>query len=49
MKEHAAIEAQLAEPEKISIANNIKDYHNLMPIPQHEIDLNPEIQQNPGY
>ncbi len=49
MKEHALIESKLAEPEKISIANNIKDFHILMPIPQHEIDLNPAMQQNPGY
>ena len=49
MKEHAAIEAQLAESDKTSIASNIKDFHVLMPIPQHEIDLNSELQQNPGY
>lgn len=49
MKDHAAIEAQLAESDKTSIASNIKDFHVLMPIPQHEIDLNLELQQNPGY
>lgn len=50
MKEHGAIEATLAEADKVNIASNIKDFHNLMPIPQHEIDLNPDVlQQNPGY
>lgn len=50
MKAHAAIEADLAESDKTNIAANIQDYHNLMPIPQHEIDLNPDvIIQNPGY
>lgn len=49
MKDHAAIEAGLAESDKVNIASNIKDYHVLMPIPQHEIDLNSELGQNPGY
>lgn len=50
MKDHAAIEAGLAEADKVNIASNIKDYHVLMPIPQHEIDLNPDVlKQNQGY
>ena len=49
MKDHSAIEAQLAESNKTDIAANIKDFHVLMPIPQHEIDLNSDLQQNPGY
>ena len=49
MKDHAAIEAGLAESDKVNIASNIKDYHVLMPIPQHEIDLNSELGQNQGY
>lgn len=49
MKDHAAIEAALAEPDKVNIASNIKDYHVLMPIPQHEIDLNLDLGQNSGY
>ena len=29
---------------------NVKDYHNLMPVPQFDIDLNPNLKpQNPGY
>ncbi|MFT7427280.1 MAG: hypothetical protein ACI9O5_003240, partial [Algoriphagus sp.] len=31
------------------IAQNLKDYMILMPIPQREIDLNPALTQNPGY
>ncbi len=49
MKEHAAIEASLAEGNKTEIAENIKDYMVLMPIPQREIDLNPLLTQNPGW
>ena len=49
MKDHSALEAQLAESIKSDIANNIKDYMILMPIPQREIDLNPALIQNPGY
>lgn len=49
MKEHAAYEAGIAESNKVEIAQNIKDYMVLMPIPQREIDLNPELTQNNGY
>ena len=49
MKEHAAYEAGVAESNKVEISQNIKDYMVLMPIPQREIDLNPELTQNPGY
>lgn len=49
MTEHAAYEASVAENNKVEIAQNVQDYMVLMPIPQREIDLNPEIQQNPGY
>jgi len=30
-------------------AENIKDFHVLWPIPQREMDLNPNLVQNPGY
>jgi hypothetical protein len=30
-------------------AANIKDYHQLFPIPTREMSLNPELKQNPGY
>lgn len=49
MKEHSAYEAKVAEKNKTDIAVNIKDYMDLMPIPQREIDLNPELIQNPGW
>lgn len=49
MKEHSAYEAKVAEKNKTDIANNIKDHMILMPIPQRELDLNPELVQNPGW
>ena len=49
MKEHSEYEAKVAENNKTEIATNVKDYMNLMPIPQREIDLNPELTQNPGW
>lgn len=49
MKDHSILEAQLAESNKVEIGQNVKDYMILMPIPQREIDLNPELVQNPGY
>jgi len=49
MKEHAAYEASVAESNKVEIAQNIQDYMILMPIPQREVDLNEELEQNPGY
>ncbi len=49
MKEHSAYEARVAESNKTDIAANIKDYMVLMPIPQREIDLNPELIQNTGW
>jgi tetratricopeptide (TPR) repeat protein len=49
MKEHSAYEASVAEKNKTDIAANIKDHMTLMPIPQRELDLNPELTQNPGW
>src|SRR5699024_2089958 len=50
MKEHADREAEIAdESRRLSIRENIKDYMVLMPIPQREIDNNPELEQNPGW
>ncbi len=49
MKDHAAYEASVAESNKVEIAQNVKDYMVLMPIPQREADLNAELQQNLGY
>ena len=49
MKEHSAYEASIAESNKTDIASNVKDHMILMPIPQHEMDLNPELTQNPGW
>ncbi len=49
MKDHGQIEAQMAEPLKTNITNNVKDFHILFPIPQRERDLNPELTQNPGW
>ena len=49
MKEHGENEALLAESDKLYITQNIKEYMVLMPIPQYEINLNPDLDQNPGY
>lgn len=49
MKEHAIFEASVAEKNKVEIGQNVKDYMILMPIPQREIDLNPNLVQNTGY
>lgn len=49
MKDHSAYEASVAESNKIEIAQNIKDYMILMPIPQREMDLNDQLVQNPGW
>ncbi len=49
MKDHSAYEAGVAETNKTDIAKNLKDYMILMPIPQRELDLNPELTQNPGW
>jgi hypothetical protein len=49
MKDHSAYEANVAEANKTDLARNIKEYMILMPIPQREIDLNPELGQNPGW
>nr|WKN35682.1 RagB/SusD family nutrient uptake outer membrane protein [Tunicatimonas sp. TK19036] len=49
MREHSAYEASVAESNKVEIAQNLKDYMILMPIPQREVDLNADLQQNPGY
>jgi hypothetical protein len=56
MKNHAVVESELSlalgEPNTdaiLGIGQNIKDYMVRMPIPQKEIDINPELTQNPGY
>jgi hypothetical protein len=49
MKEHAAYEASVAESKKVEIGQNVQDHMILMPLPQREVDLNPELQQNSGY
>lgn len=50
MKEHSHQEEEIAgEPVRASIRQNVKDYMNLMPIPQREIDVNPNLEQNPGW
>jgi hypothetical protein len=49
MKDHAAYEASVAENNKVEIAQNVGEHMVLMPIPQRDIDLNPELTQNPGY
>lgn len=49
MKEHSAYESSVAEKNKTDLANNVKDAHLLMPIPQLERDLNPKLTQNTGY
>ncbi len=49
MKAHGTLEAQLAETNKTTITQNAKDYHSLYPVPQHEVDLNKSLNQNPGY
>jgi len=49
MQAHGQLEASLAESIKTDIASNVSETHTLFPIPQHEIDLNQELGQNPGY
>lgn len=49
MKDHSAYESGVAESNKTDIAANLKEYMVLMPIPQRERDLNPELTQNPGW
>lgn len=49
MKAHGIKEALLAESNKTEISANIREAHTLYPIPQREIDLNKELEQNPGY
>ncbi|MCD7978479.1 MAG: RagB/SusD family nutrient uptake outer membrane protein [Tannerellaceae bacterium] len=49
MKEHSAYEAKVAESNKTELAANLKEHMVLMPIPQSEIDLNPQLTQNPGW
>lgn len=50
MKAHGHLEAVLTGEEiKNDISNNVSDRNLLYPIPQHEIDLNHELVQNPGY
>ncbi|HAR38828.1 MAG TPA: hypothetical protein DCS09_09815, partial [Porphyromonadaceae bacterium] len=31
------------------LSYSVEDYETLMPIPQREIDINPALEQNPGY
>lgn len=49
MKAHSRYEANIAEKNKVDIEKNLKDYMILMPIPQHELDLNKNLTQNPGW
>lgn len=49
MKAHGATEAALAESNKTEITANADAHHVLFPIPQREVDLNKDIQQNTGY
>lgn len=49
MEAHGMREAELAESNKVEISDNIREAHNLYPIPQRELDLNSELTQNPGY
>src|SRR5699024_7355411 len=50
MIEHSQIEEELAgESIRERIRANIKEAMRLMPIPQHEMDSNPDIEQNPGW
>jgi starch-binding outer membrane protein, SusD/RagB family len=49
MKDHSVLEAQLAESNKVELGQNVGEHMVLMPIPQREIDLNPELVQNPGW
>jgi len=49
MLAHAEYEASVAEANKTDIIRNFKDYMNLMPVPQAQLDLNKELTQNPGW
>lgn len=49
MKAHGLKEAELAEGNKTEITANVADHQVLYPVPQREIDLNRELQQNRGY
>ncbi|WP_430815101.1 RagB/SusD family nutrient uptake outer membrane protein [Carboxylicivirga sp. RSCT41] len=49
MRQHGSNEAILAEDDKTEISSNIKEHMVLMPIPQYERNLNPKLEQNPGY
>ena len=49
MQQHGVNEAKLAEEDKTEISSNIKEHMVLMPIPQYERNLNPKLEQNPGY
>ncbi len=48
MTEFAELESQF-EPDKIKIKENVREYHQLYPIPQYEIDVNSSLTQNPEY
>ena len=49
MKAHGQLEAQLAESNKTTITDNARDYQQLYPVPQRELDLNDLLDQNPGW
>lgn len=50
MQDHGIAEAELSgEQSKVDISENIKDHMILMPIPHYEMNLNQELEQNPGY
>ena len=49
MEDHSALEALLSESYRTEIAENIRDYMVVFPIPQHELDLNDNLIQNFGY
>lgn len=49
MNSHSIYEAEVAESNKTEISKNISEFMNLYPIPRREIDLNPKLQQNPGW
>ena len=51
MQEHSIIENELdgINEDKLQIGQNVKEFMALWPIPQRERDLNPDLEQNPGY
>jgi starch-binding outer membrane protein, SusD/RagB family len=49
MTEYSAYEVGQGDANKAVIAENVESYMMLYPIPQRERDLNPQLEQNPGY